>query len=172
MIGAGFASADVGDLRAVLVCAIVLAAVSVMSMPTSGEPPYPLRPGHRDRPSKCHSVHESGTEEAEIPSLGAGERIRTTDVPFTRSTALRAVCASCTDDTDQRIDGSRCAGIISRAVPRTVPRQRPMVFRMLLLYVTPPGELGCRPVTPASHLDAAQRGSDDGDGQDSDGSLA
>jgi hypothetical protein len=28
----GFASADVGDFRAVLVCAIILAAVSVMSM--------------------------------------------------------------------------------------------------------------------------------------------
>jgi MFS family permease len=32
VIGVGFASADVGDFRAVLVCAIVLAAVSVMSM--------------------------------------------------------------------------------------------------------------------------------------------
>jgi len=28
----GFASADVGDFRAVLVCAIILVAVSVMSM--------------------------------------------------------------------------------------------------------------------------------------------
>jgi MFS family permease len=32
VIGVGFASADVGDFRAVLVCAIVLAAVSVMSI--------------------------------------------------------------------------------------------------------------------------------------------
>ena len=32
VIGVGFASADVGDFRAVLVCAIALAAVSVLSM--------------------------------------------------------------------------------------------------------------------------------------------
>jgi hypothetical protein len=32
VIGVGFASANVGDFRTVLVCAIVLAAVSVMSM--------------------------------------------------------------------------------------------------------------------------------------------
>jgi hypothetical protein len=30
---------------------------------------------------------------------GAGERIRTADLPFTRSPARRAVCASCTDST-------------------------------------------------------------------------
>jgi hypothetical protein len=41
-----------------------------------------------------------------------GERDRTTDLPFTRSTTPRTMCTSCTDDADHRIDGSRCAGII------------------------------------------------------------
>src|SRR2546423_652867 len=56
--------------------------------------------------------------------LGAGERIRTADLPFTRSTAPCNERASCTDGASHRTDGIRCAGIIRRVVPRTVPRGR------------------------------------------------
>ena len=48
VVGVGFASPDVGDFRAVLVCAIVLAAVSVMSMAGQTLPrPRPRARGHR-----------------------------------------------------------------------------------------------------------------------------
>ena len=52
--------------------------------------------------------------------VGAGERDRIADLPFTRSTALCTVRASCADDKGNRTDGISCAGIILRVVPRTV----------------------------------------------------
>jgi hypothetical protein len=67
--------------------------------------------------------------------LGAGERIRTTDLPFTRSTARCTVRTSFTVSTSHRTDGTRCAGIIRRIVPRTVPRPRPPRPRVSLLCV-------------------------------------
>jgi hypothetical protein len=78
---------------------------------------------------QCHSIHEPvrepGSDEVEITSeLGAGERIRTADLPFTRSVLTGSARASCTDDTGNRTDGTSCAGIILRVVPRTVPRER------------------------------------------------
>jgi hypothetical protein len=47
--------------------------------------------------------------------------------PFQSATAT-----SCTDDTRNRSDGTRCAGII----PRTVTRPRPACLVILLLCVT------------------------------------
>jgi len=52
---------------------------------------------------------------------GAGGA-RTHDRRIMRSTASCTIRASCTDGTGYRIDGSRCAGIIRRAGPRTGPR--------------------------------------------------
>ena len=53
---------------------------------------------------------------------GAGGA-RTHDRRIMRTTAPRIGRASCTDDTDHRTDGTRCAGIIQRAGPRTGPRR-------------------------------------------------
>ena len=47
----------------------------------------------------------------------------TADLPFTRSTALCAGHASCTDGPGYCTDGTRCSGIIWQDVPRTVPRR-------------------------------------------------
>ena len=57
-----------------------------------------------------------------LSDLGAGERVRTAGLPFTRSTAPCTVRASCTNSTRHRTDSTRCAGIIQSAVPRAVPR--------------------------------------------------
>ena len=46
------------------------------------------------------------------------------------------MCASCTDCTSHRTDGSRCPGIIWRAGPRTGPRPRHPSYPVLLLCVT------------------------------------
>ena len=54
--------------------------------------------------------------------LGAGERDRAADLPFTRSVLIGCIRASCTDGTGDRTDSTDCAGIILRVVPRTVPR--------------------------------------------------
>ena len=82
-------------------------------------------------------------EERESPEnvsdLGAGERIRTADLPLTRSMALCTVRTTCTDDTGYRTNGTHCTGIIRRAVPRTVPRRGPGYRASRLLCVTPPG---------------------------------
>jgi hypothetical protein len=53
---------------------------------------------------------------------GAGERIRTADLPFTRSTARRTACASCTDSAGHCSADPCWAGITGDAVPRAVPR--------------------------------------------------
>ena len=66
--------------------------------------------------------HVNGMSEANVRPLGAGERIRTADLPFTRSTAICNMHASCTDGTGYRTDGARRAGIIWSAGPRTGPR--------------------------------------------------
>jgi hypothetical protein len=63
-----------------------------------------LRPFHEPR-------HNEG---AHPPDLGAGERDRTADLPFTRSTATCSVRASCTNAPRHRTDSTRCAGL-SRA---------------------------------------------------------
>jgi len=92
---------------------------------------------------------DPGASRAETPSyLGAGERDRTADLPFTRSTAPCAVRASCTDGDGHRTDSTRCAGIIRRAVPRTVPRPRALLTVALLLCVTPRRALYPRPFGP------------------------
>ena len=52
-------------------------------------------------------------------------RNQTIDLLLTISTAPSTVRASCTDGADHRTDSTRCASIIHRAVPRTVPRLRP-----------------------------------------------
>ena len=58
-------------------------------------------PCRGDRPGQCHSFHNRSTHwgAKRVPTLaelGAGERIRTAGLPFTRSTAPRTVRASCT----------------------------------------------------------------------------
>ena len=82
----------------------------------------------QDGPDQCHSVRNPSTirELMRLNTflLGAGERVRTAGLPFTRSTATCIERSSCTDNTDHRTDGTRCAGIIPHAVPRTVPRPR------------------------------------------------
>jgi hypothetical protein len=66
-----------------------------------------------------------GAKRALTPSdLGAGERDRTADLPFTRRPAPRTVRASCTDGTRHRTDSTRCTGNIHSIVPRNVPRGR------------------------------------------------
>ena len=77
--------------------------------------------------------------------MGAGERIRTADLPFTRSTASCTERSTCTDDTDHRTDGTHHAGIIWRAGPRTGPRPRPLCPWILLLRVNVSGVLDSRP---------------------------
>jgi len=57
-----------------------------------------------------------------LADLGAGERDRTADLPFTRSPARCHERSTCTDDTGYRTDCTRSAGIIRLVVPRTVPR--------------------------------------------------
>jgi hypothetical protein len=80
---------------------------------------------------------DPGASRAETPSdLGAGERDRTADLPFTRSPALCTDRASCTDDTDHRTDSTHHAGIIRSAGPRTGPRLTTTIARCQLLSVT------------------------------------
>jgi len=55
---------------------------------------------------------------------GAGERDRTADLPFTRSTASCAKSPDCTDGMGYCTDDTRRAGIVRQDVPRTVPRGR------------------------------------------------
>ena len=55
-----------------------------------------------------------------------------------RSTAPCTARANCTDDTDNRTDSIRCAGIIRRAIPRTIQRRRRPYPVILLLGVTSP----------------------------------
>ena len=50
--------------------------------------------------------------------------IRQTEQDFTRSVLPGQTRTSCTDSAGYRTDGTRCAGIIQRVVPRTVPRER------------------------------------------------
>lgn len=90
------------------------------------------------QPGPVTFVPRSETSNGRLPpDLGAGERIRTADLPFTRSAAPSIEGASCTDDTDHHTDGTRCAGIIRRAGPRTGPRPRALRPAILLLCVTP-----------------------------------
>jgi AcrR family transcriptional regulator len=55
-------------------------------------------------------------------SAGGAGGARTHDRRIMRSSASCTIRASCTDGTGYRIHGSRCAGIIRRAGPRTGPR--------------------------------------------------
>jgi hypothetical protein len=62
--------------------------------------------------------------------------VRTAGLPFTRSTAACTDGASCTDDTGNRTDGTRRAGIIRSAGPRTGPRLTTTIAQCQLLSVT------------------------------------
>jgi hypothetical protein len=81
-----------------------------------------------DSPGPVAFVPRADTRSGRLPPLTwelsparHGERDRTADLPFTRSTAPCAVRASCSDSTRHRTDGARCAGSIQSAVPRNVP---------------------------------------------------
>ena len=88
-----------------------------------GELPYRHRLPGRRTPEQ--TIHGSGLDGRKpLSDLGAGERDRTADLPFTRSTAPCTERTSCTDGTDNRTDSASCAGAIQRVVPRTVPRER------------------------------------------------
>jgi hypothetical protein len=58
---------------------------------------------------------------ARASTLGAGERDRTADLPFTRRMASGSTRASCTVSSVDRTDGTRCAGTSQKTVPRNVP---------------------------------------------------
>jgi hypothetical protein len=85
--------------------------------------------------------------------LGAGERIRTAGLPFTRSTAACTERASCTDDAGHGTDYTHRAGTIWRAVPRTVPRPKLPRPLILLLCVTPPSPAYVSPSELDGHGD-------------------
>ena len=62
--------------------------------------------------------HGRGARRGLNPSdLGAGERDRTADQPFTRRVLTGCTRASCTDGTGNSTDGASCAGIFLRVVP-------------------------------------------------------
>ena len=78
----------------------------------------------RPRPPPTQNVRPKREDKSRsnVRPLGAGERVRTADLPFTRSVLTGCTRASCTDGTGNRTEGSRCAGIVLRVVPRNVPR--------------------------------------------------
>ena len=57
------------------------------------------------------------------PRTGSGAA----ELRMTRGTIPSCACASCTDRTGNRIDGTHGAGITQRPCPRTSPRPRPCV---------------------------------------------
>ena len=112
----------------------------------------PRRNGRIARLSVIRSPDRGGGEVGTTAELGAGERIRTADLPFTRSTASCNMRATCADDTDHRTDGTHHAGIIWRAGPRTGPQPRRPFPAVLLLCVTSPRA----PIRPGRAGSAAQ----------------
>ena len=112
--------------------------------------PQPPRPPTRPpkRPPKPVPRTPGDGRPSEVD--GAGERIRTADLPFTRSTARCAVCASCTDSAAHNPADPRRAGMIRQAVPRTVPRRKQSIATMREAL---PVEVG-----HCSHLTAQCRG--------------
>jgi hypothetical protein len=58
------------------------------------------------------------------PLNGAGERIRTADLPLTRSMLPGPVSATCTDDTRKCHRCTQNRALSRRSVPRLVPRRR------------------------------------------------
>jgi hypothetical protein len=112
----------------------------------------PRRNGRIARLSVIRSPDRGGGEVGTTAELGAGERIRTADLPFTRSTASCNMRATCADDTDHRTDGTHHAGIIWRAGRRTGPQPRRPFPAVLLLCVTSPRA----PIRPGRAGSAAQ----------------
>jgi len=90
----------------------------------------------------------------QVTSSGAGGA-RTHDRRIMRTTAPCTSCASRTDDTGYRTDGTHGAGIVRRVGPRTGPRPKRRSLRVLLLCVTPSGAPSSQPRgrTPAIDLD-------------------
>ena len=74
-------------------------------------------------PTSIHDLVHGSAETSSKPVGGAGGA-RTHDRRIMRSTAPSTVPASCTDDTENGTDGTHHAGIIPRAIPRTLPRPR------------------------------------------------
>jgi hypothetical protein len=106
------------------------------------------RAARRHDRSTNRSTRSGADRVSTLPDLGAGERIRTAGLPFTRRTATCTERASCTDDTGNRTDGTHRAGIVRCAGPRTGPRPRPSCPAILLLCVTLLAELDPNPRAP------------------------
>ena len=66
---------------------------------------------------------------SDLQMCRAAYRNRTDDLRITGGVLPACAHATCTDSTDHRTDGAHDAGIIRRAVPRTVPRPRRRGFR-------------------------------------------
>jgi hypothetical protein len=83
----------------------------------------------QDSRDQCHSFHgwDAGGPKT-LAELGAGERVRTAGLPFTRSTAPCTECSTCTDDTDHCTHGTHHAGIIWRVRRVRRPGLDPMAF--------------------------------------------
>src|SRR5262249_34705361 len=78
--------------------------------------------------SSCMNLQVRGLAGAR--ERGAGERIRTTDLPFTRSTATCAARTTCADSTAGCKDGTIYPGLFRLAVPRSAPRREPHRVRL------------------------------------------
>jgi hypothetical protein len=72
-----------------------------------------------------------------VADPGAGERIRTAGLPFTRSPALCSERSTCTDDTDHCTEDTHHAGISWRVGPRTGPRPKARPCLWVLLPCVP-----------------------------------
>ena len=94
--------------------------------------------------------HELQATVGRLDWTGAGERVRTAGLPFTRSMARCAVCASCTDSAAHSPADPHRTGMIRQAVPRPVPRRKQSIAPMR--EALPVGVGHC------SHLTAQCRG--------------
>ena len=116
------------------------------SRPAQKPPRPPIRPPKRPPKPVPRTPGDGRPSEVD----GAGERIRTAGLPFTRSMARCAVCASCTDSAAHSPADPHRAGMIRQAVPRPVPRRKQSIATMR--EALPVGVGHC------SHLTAQCRG--------------
>src|SRR6266568_4186097 len=75
------------------------------------------------------------------PERGRNRQSKTGQRRITRGPRPGSECATSTDSTDHRTDGTRCAGIIRPAVPRPVPRPECWALDNLLAGYAPTSQL-------------------------------